>query len=149
LSPIQIILFAWPARSDSRSNVSTKSTSQSAQCVNPRRYSALHSGQNITAGVYYTKVIALARNMPEDASAAQCALPLFFLFAKSFEGCRKLFHFEYCVCYLTHYDFYVISCRDPQHRSMPGSTIPSGAENPSSQTSFFSTLTNRDLLSSL
>src|SRR5712691_13488944 len=33
----------------------TRSMSQSAQRVNPRRYPALHCGQYITAGVYYKK----------------------------------------------------------------------------------------------
>ena len=70
---------------------STRSTSQSVQCVNPRRYSALHCGQNMVKRESTTP-----RNIStavKHCAATQCALPLYFLlFAKSFETGRKLLY---------------------------------------------------------
>src|SRR4029077_12712640 len=69
----------------------TKSTSQSAQRVNPGRYSALHCGQNMTKPESTTP-----RNIStpvKDCAATQCALPLcFLLFAKLFESaCNSIY----------------------------------------------------------
>src|SRR5229473_5489172 len=69
----------------------TRSVSQSAQRVNPCRYSALHCGQNMVKRKSTTP-----RNIStpvKHCASTHCALPLYsLLFAKSFETGRKLLY---------------------------------------------------------
>src|SRR6266851_8417175 len=72
---------AWLVSAESLSvagSVYIKSTSQSAQRVNPCRYSALHCGQNITPRVYYTWHSILDRRSAGPAAASVFFLDLLF-----------------------------------------------------------------------
>src|SRR6267154_1480999 len=105
----------------------TNSTSQSAQRVNPGRYSALHCGQNMVKRESTTP-----RNIStpiKHCAATQCALPLYFLlFAKSFETGRKLLYLN--TLFITCKNMYfmvlwVVNSRPhPRPRSQSVSLLP-------------------------
>src|SRR6266481_6704249 len=85
----------------------TKSTSQSAQRVNPGRYSALHCGQNMAKRESTTRT----NHSPlKNCLATRCVLPLcFHSLVESFESGRKLFYLN-ALFDTWQYTYFIIAC---------------------------------------